>query len=138
MPELRNPLPAKQPPRRYRLNVPSADEAVAAWMEMQDNQSLSIRMLIRESIERNGYVDIVNRPVVQLSDGGRVPEPARAVAVTPAPAAEGTGPAPERPPAQTGPPGQEGPQPELPEQASGGQASGSQVDVNDLFAQLRR
>lgn len=131
MPELRNPLPAKQPPHRYRLNVPSADEAVAAWMEMQDNQSLSIRMLIRESIERYGYVDIVNRPVAQLTDGAG-PAPA-------GPSVHGAPPVQGPPPEQAGAdPGQAAPAPGPPEQASGAQALGGQVDVNDLFAQLRR
>ena len=56
----------KPPPQRFRLSVPVADEAVLEWMNLQDNPSLSIRMLIRESIERLGYVDVINRPVSQL------------------------------------------------------------------------
>jgi hypothetical protein len=56
----------KPPPQRFRLSVPAADEAVLVWMNLQDNPSLSLRMLIRESIERLGYVDVVNRPVSQL------------------------------------------------------------------------
>lgn len=63
--------PAKPQPHRFRVSVPAADEAVVAWMELQDNQSLSVRMLIRESIERNGYIDVVNRPVSQLPRQGR-------------------------------------------------------------------
>jgi hypothetical protein len=57
---------AKPLPQRFRLSVPAADEAVLVWMNLQDNPSLSIRMLIRESIERLGYVDVFNRPVSQL------------------------------------------------------------------------
>lgn len=64
-------MPVKQPPHRYRVSVPAADEAVVTWMNLQDNQSLSVRMLIRESIERIGYVDVVNRPVAQLPKRGR-------------------------------------------------------------------
>jgi hypothetical protein len=56
----------KPPPQRFRLSVPAADEAVLEWMNLPDNPSLSIRMLIRESIERLGYVDVINRPVSQL------------------------------------------------------------------------
>lgn len=56
----------KPPPQRFRLSVPAADEAVLVWMNLQDNPSLSLRMLIRESIERLGYVDVINRPVSQL------------------------------------------------------------------------
>ena len=56
---------------RYRLSVPPADESVVTWMELQDNASLSMRLLIRESIERNGYVDVMNKPVAQLPKRGR-------------------------------------------------------------------
>ena len=66
--------PAKPQPHRFRVSVPAADEAVVAWMELQDNPSLSIRMLIRESIERQGYVDVVNRPVSQLPKRSRPAE----------------------------------------------------------------
>lgn len=62
---------AKQQPQRFRVSVPAADEAVLAWMDLQDNPSLSVRMLIRENIERNGYVDVINRPVAQLPKRGR-------------------------------------------------------------------
>jgi hypothetical protein len=58
-------------PQRFRVNVPVADEAVIAWMGVQDNHSLSVRMLIRESIERHGYIDVMNRPVDQLPKRGR-------------------------------------------------------------------
>lgn len=111
---------AKQPPNRYRLNVPQADEAVIAWLELQDNPSLSIRMLVRDSIVRQGYVDVVNRPVVQLpagsgrAAGGTVVEASGAGNPAPAPASADPGPSPENPPAA------------------------APVDVNDIFAQLRR
>lgn len=61
----------KPEPHRFRVSVPVADEAVVAWMNLQDDRSLSVRMLIRESIERLGYVDVVNRPVEQLPKRGR-------------------------------------------------------------------
>lgn len=61
----------KPQPQRFRMSVPAADEAVLEWMNLQDNPSLSIRMLIRESIERLGYVDVVNRPVAKLPMRGR-------------------------------------------------------------------
>ncbi|XAS67148.1 hypothetical protein V3C33_17105 [Micrococcaceae bacterium Sec5.7] len=61
----------KPQPHRFRVSVPAADEAVLVWMNLQDNPSLSIRMLIRESIERLGYVDVINRPVAQLPTRGR-------------------------------------------------------------------
>lgn len=58
-------------PQRFRVNVPAADEAVLEWMAAQHNHSLSVRILIRESIERHGYVDAMNRPVEQLPKRGR-------------------------------------------------------------------
>ena len=61
----------KPQPYRFRVSVPAADEAVLVWMNLQDNPSLSVRMLIRESIERLGYVDVFNRPVAQLFTRGR-------------------------------------------------------------------
>lgn len=61
----------KPQPHRFRVNVPAADEAVLVWMNLQDNPSLSVRMLIRESIERLGYVDVFNRPVAQLPTRAR-------------------------------------------------------------------
>ncbi|MFE4195436.1 hypothetical protein ACFRJ9_06210 [Paenarthrobacter sp. NPDC056912] len=116
--------------------MPSADEAVFAWMEMQDNLSLSIRMLIRDSIERDGYVDIVNRPVVQRPVGsslGQQPTddrlaanqtegiPAIGLSVGESPVTAGEG--------STAP---------TQEPGEGKRTSNVQVDVNDLFAQLRR
>lgn len=69
----RTPIPVQEKPQphRFRVSVPQADEAVLEWMALQDNPSLSVRMLIRESIERLGYVDIVNKPVAQLPKRGR-------------------------------------------------------------------
>ena len=61
----------KPQPHRFRVSVPAADEAVLVWMNLQDNPSLSVRMLIRESIERLGYLDVFNRPVAQLPPRGR-------------------------------------------------------------------
>lgn len=61
----------KSQPHRYRVSVPGADKAVVEWMSLQDNASVSIRLLIRESIERIGYVDVMNRPVDQLPKRGR-------------------------------------------------------------------
>jgi hypothetical protein len=63
--------PRKIPPQRYRLTVPVADEAVNRWLEMQDNASASVRMVIREYIERNGYNDATCGPVDQQPKRGR-------------------------------------------------------------------
>ncbi|SIO87037.1 hypothetical protein BQ8420_14785 [Nocardiopsis sp. JB363] len=57
-----------------RLTVPAADESSQAWIDLQDDPSTSMRMLIRESIQRDGYVDVVNRPVEQQPRRGRPPK----------------------------------------------------------------
>jgi hypothetical protein len=79
------------------VNVPAADEAVLAWMALQDNHSLSMRMLIRESIERHGYIDVMNRPVDQLPKRGR-PATAEEEAADAARATRATQPQPPAPP----------------------------------------
>jgi hypothetical protein len=84
-------------PQRFRVNVPVADEAVLTWMGLQDNHSLSVRMLIRESIERHGYVDVVNKPVDQLPKRGR-PATSEEEAAAAAQAARATRPQPAAPP----------------------------------------
>lgn len=64
----------KPEPLRVRLTVPAADESSQAWIDLQDDPSTSMRMLIRESIQRDGYVDVVNRPVEQQPRRGRPPK----------------------------------------------------------------
>lgn len=135
--------PAKPQPHRFRVSVPAADEAVVAWMELQDNPSLSVRMLIRESIERQGYIDIVNRPVSQLPKPGHPagsPEEARGVeedvpeaqpqiplsASAPNPGAVVPAPVQQSQPAV--------PAPALHEPE---QSTGEPLDVNDIFSMTR-
>ena len=137
--------PAKPQPHRFRVSVPAADEAVVAWMELQDNPSLSVRMLIRESIERQGYVDIVNRPVSQLprrSRSAEASEEARAVEeavfearphvsiAAPAPQSWAEVSTPEQQPQTTH--DASTPTPSEPEQSSS-----ELQDVNDIFSRMR-
>lgn len=129
----------KPQPQRFRLSVPAADEAVLMWMELQDNPSSSVRMLIRESIERLGYVDVVNRPVVQLPPSGRpvAPEPAareevsiqevRAAVAAAAPLVFIQKPAPKQDVVDAS--SSNAPEPEQPPVG--------QLEVNDLFSKLR-
>ncbi|MDN6511855.1 MAG: hypothetical protein L0K47_00715 [Acidipropionibacterium jensenii] len=68
-----------------RFSYPIADTSVATWLECQDSISESLRALIRESIERDGYLDLANRPLAQQPRKGRPPaESAGAVPVVPA------------------------------------------------------
>lgn len=43
---------------RVRLAIPPADTQVIQWVNLQSNISNSIRKLIRESIARDGMVDV--------------------------------------------------------------------------------
>jgi hypothetical protein len=137
--------PAKPQPHRYRVSVPAADEAVVAWMELQDNPSLSVRMLIRESIERQGYVDIVNRPVSQLPKHSRPAEaPADSHAAHVAVAEieqQPTSPAPESAfwadvPAPVQRP-QTPPDASIPAPSEPDHSSSELQDVNDIFSRMR-
>ncbi|MFC8125489.1 hypothetical protein [Streptomyces sp. NPDC057302] len=60
-------------PRKVRWTVPAADTSVIEWLNEQADISQSIRLLIRESIQRDGYIDIFYKPVDQLPRRGRPP-----------------------------------------------------------------
>ncbi|MGW3973872.1 hypothetical protein ACWEFD_31855 [Streptomyces ardesiacus] len=60
-------------PRKVRWTVPAADTSVIEWLNEQADISQSIRLLIRESIQRDGYVDVFYKPVEQLPRRGRPP-----------------------------------------------------------------
>lgn len=66
---------ANQPgePRKVRWTVPAADTSVIEWLDQQENISQSLRLLIRESIQRDGYTDVYYKPVEQLPRRGRPP-----------------------------------------------------------------
>ncbi|MFC4048332.1 hypothetical protein ACFOY4_01440 [Actinomadura syzygii] len=44
------------------------------WLDEQADISRSLRVLIRESIQREGYIDVDNKPVEQLPRRGRPPQ----------------------------------------------------------------
>lgn len=58
---------------RKRILIPASDRAVHAWWAAQEDPAVSFRLLVRESIEREGIVDPLNRPVSQLPRRGRPP-----------------------------------------------------------------
>lgn len=60
-------------PRKVRWTVPAADTSVIEWLDQQENISQSLRLLIRESVQRDGYVDVYYKPVEQLPRRGRPP-----------------------------------------------------------------
>lgn len=60
-------------PRKVRWTVPAVDTSVIEWLDQQENISHSLRQLIRDSIQRDGYVDVFYKPVDQLPRRGRPP-----------------------------------------------------------------
>lgn len=58
---------------RKRLSIPKVDESVLQWWNAQHDPGLSVRMLIRGEIERNGITDVAFRPVAQQPRRGRPP-----------------------------------------------------------------
>lgn len=60
--------------RRFRVSVPDADESVLEWIGAQSDLSASVRALIRDAIERNGYRDATCYPVQQQPRRGRPPK----------------------------------------------------------------
>ena len=84
---------AEETSERKRISIPKADESVLEWWTTQHDPGLSIRLLIRNEIERSGYSDVAYRPVAQLPRRGRPPvsegvedEPQEAGTPTAAPA----------------------------------------------------
>ena len=56
---------------RYRFAVPTQDASVHEWLESQMNMSMSLRLLIKEDILRNGCTDVTCRVVEQVPKRGR-------------------------------------------------------------------
>lgn len=65
--------PSPDTVRRINLSVPAADESVLRWFDVQDNKSISVRMIVREYIERHGFTDPMCLPVEQGPRRGRPP-----------------------------------------------------------------
>lgn len=65
--------------RRFRVSVPDADESVLEWIGAQSDLSASVRALIRDAIERNGYRDATCYPVQRQPRRGRPPKQAEQV-----------------------------------------------------------
>ena len=52
--------------KQYHFTVPLNDTDVKEWISLQANLSVSVRMLIRESVKREGFVDVFCKPVQNL------------------------------------------------------------------------
>lgn len=55
--------------RRMRLNIPEQDLSVTEWLDKQLDASASIRAVIRDYIQRNGYTDPTCGRVEQIRRG---------------------------------------------------------------------
>lgn len=59
--------------RVYKIVVPNGDASVLEWMELQDDPSVSIRLLVKDYISRKGFQDIACMPA-EYSPVGRKPK----------------------------------------------------------------
>ena len=57
--------PAEDTSDRKRISIPKADVSSLEWWKAQKDPGLSVRLLIRNEIERSGYIDVAFRPVTQ-------------------------------------------------------------------------
>jgi hypothetical protein len=62
-------------PLKVRWTVPAVDVSVIRWLRAQKKIQQSLRLLVREAIERYGYIDVVYRPVEPLSRPDGSPQP---------------------------------------------------------------
>lgn len=60
--------------RKVQLSVPVADISVIEWLDLQYSPAESVRRLIRESVAREGFIDVANRPVRPPAHPQHVPE----------------------------------------------------------------
>lgn len=58
---------ASAAPRKLRWTVPAADVSTLAWLDAQHSVSRSLQLLIREAIQRDGYIDTLSKPVMQVA-----------------------------------------------------------------------
>lgn len=63
-----------EPGIRYRFSVPEQDTAVHEWIKNQLNVSMSLRMLIKDDVNRNGYSDLTCRVTREIPKTNDVPE----------------------------------------------------------------
>lgn len=66
-------MPSKARPtmERRRLSFPSTDTTVRDWLSAQSDPSSSMRLIIRDTVAREGYSDVMCRRVEQQPQRGR-------------------------------------------------------------------
>lgn len=85
-------MPNKARPtmERRRLSFPSTDTTVRDWLSAQSDPSASMRLIIRDTVAREGYSDVMCRRVEQQPQRGR-PRVAATVAAATTTGAEQSG-----------------------------------------------
>lgn len=51
---------SKPAPKRVTVFLPSDDESLMRWFDVQSSKSGSVRVLIAEAVKRYGYVDVMS------------------------------------------------------------------------------
>lgn len=54
--------------RRITFIVPKEDKSIHKWLEKQINMTFSLRMLIRDTIEKYGYIDYACKNIEKNGD----------------------------------------------------------------------
>lgn len=78
-------MPNKARPtmERRRLSFPSTDTTVRDWLSAQSDPSASMRLIIRDTVAREGYSDVMCRRVEQQPQRGRPRAAVTVAAATP-------------------------------------------------------
>lgn len=86
-------MPNKARPtmERRRLSFPSTDTTVRDWLSAQSDPSASMRLIIRDTVAREGYSDVMCRRVEQQPQRGRPRVAATVAAVMPTGAEQSIG-----------------------------------------------
>jgi len=65
---------------RFRISIPTADTAVIEWLKNQTNISFSLRVLIKEAIAQDGYIDVTCRADSSMGQPKRAGRPPKKLA----------------------------------------------------------
>ncbi|MCL2386890.1 MAG: hypothetical protein FWC89_04980 [Defluviitaleaceae bacterium] len=66
--------------KRFRISIPTADTAVLEWLKNQTNVSFSLRVLIKDAIAQDGYMDVTCRANPSMGKPRRAGRPPKKVA----------------------------------------------------------
>ena len=66
--------------KRFRISIPLEDTSVIEWLEKQANISFSLRVLIKEAIAQDGYIDVTCRADSSMGQPKRAGRPPKKLA----------------------------------------------------------